>query len=376
MRPAVIRLASRISASTPTAGLFSHPNERVLLENMLLHPHRPQEYPYVGLRDAVQAQRRRRTNAAVQRKRLTQVLKPGPAESSVEPSAAALALMQRPAVSAPEIAEFVHTNHTRPPFERRVQIHTGIMDLVAASTANNLRTLMQFLALYWQVGVAGVRPSIYDARRQARAVLLKALAVHPATEFEGGGEQVGVPDFPRFAQFVANFFAYMGVPATPQDGLSALLLRLQTRCGSLKAATAEILAQRAQVDEETLELFLQTLTRSSPDPGVLQTLRPLLVGDDMGPQAVRFLLPMVSYGDLMSLLELVDQSTWRDEIYAACQTEMLAATLRTSSLAAMFGVLHRIQARVAVTRASVDVALAATKDNASAQNVLLSIECI
>lgn len=370
---AVASLLSRFDSG----GLFGGFSERAVLNKLLNGPVKGEKFPFVEARDTLVQLNSMQHQAKAQKARLQSSLKPEliiPA-----PSVEAKALLQRSAVTSKNLDIFLKTHYLSavPLAEVQESIDRGILDMIAASTPNNLRTLMLYLSKYWQVGLFGVRPTISQARSQARALLVKSIEIHPRTVNEGGGEQTGIPDFNKFEQFVDKFFNYMKVPRVLNDELDALLLRLCAGSGSIKDVTALVM-ERPHIDEFTLKTYLSALSNAHKTADTLASIKPMLLNDHTGPTAILFLLPYCrTLDELMYVLEFVDRSSQRTAVYEQCQSQMLetlgAVDCNYSKLAIMFGVLHRIQKYAALCPHTIDVALetALQSKNPSAVKQLL-----
>lgn len=350
-----------ILAKFKSGGLFGGFCEKALLNKLLNDPGKGENFPFAEARDVLVKLNSTQQQVKAQKFGLHASLKP---EYIIpDPSEEAKLILQRAAVTSKDLDIFLKTNYLSsvPQAELQEFINRGILDMLGASTPNNLRTLMHYLSKYWQVGLFGVRPTISQARLQAKALLMKAIDIHPRTVNEGGGEQTGIPDFNKFKQFVDKFFTYMKVHRSPTDELNALLLRFCASSGSIKDATALVM-ERPHIDEYTLETYLSALSIAHKTADTLESVKPMLLNEHTGPTAVLFLLPYCqTLDELMYVLEVVDRSSRQTAVYEQCQGQILktlkVVDCRYSVLAVMFGVLHRIKRYAALTPDTLNTAI-------------------
>lgn len=361
MRPPAVRsVLHQVRAAADRASICGIFDENILLEK-ILHPKLTDHgFPFVEALDDLRKSSSSNKTQKLERKRAQISLKRS--FSLPEPSESALELMRRPSVTTKQIEQFLTSNYTssHPLYAVPNQLDFGIMDLVSASTPNNLRTLALFLSRYWQSGVNGSRPAISVARKHAKAVLAKSLETHPPTEHHNGGEQVGIHDMAKFETFVANFFEYMGVSRTVDDELSDLLLRLHARCGSLNETSQliETIQNRTPLSEETLNTYLEALASSHPTPESLLRVKKLLLNDQTGPAAVKFLLPLLETSrDIVGLLSYVDRSALGPEVYQECQSHIVSRLMELNAVSILFPILQRISKHAPLSSSTIDTAL-------------------
>lgn len=361
MRPPAVRtVLHQVRVAADRASICGIFNENILLEK-ILHPKSVDRgFPYVEALDDLRKSKSAGKARNIERKRAQISLQRS--ISLPKPSDAALELMRRSSVTTKEIEQFLVANYvsSHPLYAVAEQLDKGILDLISASTPNNLRTLALFLSRYWQSGVHGSRPTISVARKHAKAFLTKSLEIHPPTKHHGGGEQVGIHDMAKFETFVTNFFEYMGVSRTIDDELGDLLLRLHARCGSLSETSQliETIQNRTALSEETLNIYLEALASSRPTPESLLRVKKLLLNDQTGPAAVKFLLPLLeTRHDIVGLLSYVDRSALGPEVYQECQSHIVGRLMELDAVSILFPILQRISKYASISSNTIDTAL-------------------
>lgn len=296
------------------AALFAGLTERDVLRT-LLRPRFDRTFPYVESFAYLQQYTRPKAAAA-----------PRNVISSARvaaPSAQTTTLVHQAHVTFAELDRHL-ASATAPP--ALVTRHELLRTVVAAAPAQTLRTLMQYLPSSWRA-----RPVPASAARQlATQVLLRAVDIHAETTHHNGGEQTGIHDYEKFAEFVDGFFTITETPYSPRDELCDLLLRLQAKCGRTQLAMDQLKQLPPdRVSETTLEMVFESFRRARVSRAELESaqLAPALVHEHMTPAHVKYVLPFVSTRDeFYDLLSWVRRSAHAEQIIEKCGLDVKPST--------------------------------------------------
>lgn len=284
------------------------------------------------------------------------------------------------------------------------KLENALLGMISVASANSTRSLMQYLARYWHSGLFGFRPMVKSARKQALALLDRAIQVHKPTHYVTSSgrpvPQVTVPDLDKFERFVNSFFAYLEFTPEPEklDPLEERLFRLTCKGSTIDRSRAQLqryLDRGLVLTSEAVDEFVSALTRYIDVEklsfeggqkefrlGVMKNLpgvSELLPTHDATIATICFML-VWSEGldEFWSVISLAEQSVLRSQLFNKCQYDMLESLafralddgISSSVLmSCMFGLLQRIEIYAPIHAETYDLCLTIAAKNGNYKGV-------
>lgn len=317
-------------------------------------------------------------------------------------------LMTGPSLSTSDMDSWLQVRvvSESPVEDAQEKLETALMGMISVASANSLRSLMQYLSLYWHSGLFGYRPMVKSARKQAVALLDRALEVHGPTHYVlSSGRPVAqttVPDLDKFERFVNSFFTYLEIKPTSStlDPLEERLFRLTCRGCTINLAQEKLqryLDMGVVLTTEAVDAFVTALAQyidveklafeGKPNIFRAEVMKNLGIAGELLPTrdataaTTRFML-VWSEGldEFWSVISLAEQSELRNLIFRDCQYEMLQTLdFRAHDdevpsgvlMSAMFALLKRIEKFTAVKPETYDLCLKMAAKRANYDGILV-----